>query len=161
MARKSSLPILSDCFDTAPRSASLSDHRITSAIFVFVVIAGLALAHIHLRFAINDLRVQHRELQGDYQDLVRRQQAIQLQNERLADTDTLIAMARSRGMERVAPSMAEPRALPGDLAAKYSSSDGSVVAGLAPVLDTAGASVKDVLIKLVETRSASAAGTKD
>ena len=65
------------------------------------------------------------------------------------------------GMERVAPSQAEPRMMPKDLAVKYSGSDGSVVAGLAPVLDSAGASVKDVLIKLVGTRSASAAEAKD
>jgi hypothetical protein len=59
------------------RPISLNGQRIMRGLFCCSVVAFLALGHVHLRFAINDTRVQHQLMQVGHRELLQEHMRLQ------------------------------------------------------------------------------------
>ena len=154
MAHTAHLPHVTDCFAPEPRAVSLSERKMAQAVFVFVVAAGLALAHIHLQFAIRDLRAQHRKVQEQHQALVQQQSRVQHDIE--AECDSARLRAYGRDMEMVEPDVhaRQTAAVPESLTRKYlGQPDPSPVIAQLPEVQK-DLTMKEIMFKLADVNKA-------
>lgn len=162
MNRKNPLPMITDCFAPAPRSVSLNDHRITQALFAFLVFGLLSVAHIYLQFCIRDVKTQHQKLQEQCRNLRQEESRLQHENEALCDAAQLRDWARhERQMVESDPKTQTVAALPDSLKEKYVA-DAKVrgrdeTLDFATVGETQDAPVTRLLLSLVDVNKAFAA----
>ncbi|MCX7718545.1 MAG: hypothetical protein N2111_09135 [Candidatus Sumerlaeaceae bacterium] len=167
MARKATMPRLTPCFPIAPRRASLTDRRVVAALLVSIVFAAWGVAHIHLRFAIDDMRLQHRRLQEQYRGLELRRMALQGETERMSELERLGQFARYElGMVEQDPRTRVVASVPTDVAAKYVESRSVAAADQGDAADTLIGRLPDVpgkslLLTLVDVNQAFAASASE
>jgi cell division protein FtsL len=165
MARRAAMPRITPCFPIAPRRASLTDRRVMTALFVSVVLAVWGVAHIHLRFAIDDMRMQHRRLQEQYRALEIRHMTLQGETEQMSELERLGQFARyDLGMVEQDPRTRVVASVPPAVAAKYAESRSVAAADEAGAADVLVGRLPDVpgkswLLTLVEVNQAFAAAT--
>jgi cell division protein FtsL len=119
MGKKAHLPQMTDCFAPVPRTVSLSESKMVQAVFICVVLAGLALAHVHLQFVTRDLRMQHRKVQEKHQALMQQQSRLQHDIEAECDSSKLRAFGRDADMIEPDMRVQAVAAVPSKLVDKY------------------------------------------
>lgn len=130
------------------------------AIVAFLVVSVLALAHIHLQFAIRDLRLQHRKYQEQYESLVQKESRIQHENEAFCDSSRLRSYGRAMSMIEDDILSRNVAVVPGPLMHKYQANRAPVQA-LAQVRaeqESRELTVKKVLYSLADVNKALASG---
>ncbi len=120
MARKVAQHRISQCFSPSPRAVSLSERRVALAVLVFMVAGSLLVAHVALRFAIRDVRMQHRQLQEQVRNLLQQKERLEHEKETLCNSQNL----RETGRRQLAMMETDPRsqltvAVASDLRQKY------------------------------------------
>lgn len=94
MTRRAPLPKITECVETTKASDGLGRTRLALAIYPFLLICGLCLAHVHLQFVRTDMLVQQGQLQGQQRLLLRKQAAMEGAKENLCDVNNLKVVAR-------------------------------------------------------------------
>src|SRR5690606_18209562 len=85
-----------------PKPLSLTGNRIIQATLVAAFLAFLALAHVHLQFAIRDVRLQHQRMQVGYRELLHQQAHLERSTALLKDNRRLQAFAiQELGMREI------------------------------------------------------------
>src|SRR5688572_16526055 len=79
-----------------PNPVSLNGRRVAQAFVCCLAIAVLALAHIQLRFVINDTRLQHQRMQNVHRALIQEHLTLERKSAMLTDTSRLQDFARSQ-----------------------------------------------------------------
>jgi hypothetical protein len=158
MAKKAPLPKISGCFAPAPRPVSLNDHRITQALFVFLLLGFLCLAHVYLRFSITDIRLEHRQLQEQNARLQQRLNFLQHQSEKLCDSGYLRDYGlRTLGMVESDPRTHTVAAVPASISDKYLKELGpvhSVTVATSTEADPAEGGLQKFILSLVDANQA-------
>ena len=130
-------------------------------LFLFVLLGALGFAHVGLRFAIIDVRLQHTRLQDEVRKLNLEVIELEQQKEAACDTQAL----REFGLLEMQMVEADPRlqervVVSTELRRKYAPVDGEAQGTLAaavPVEDTRQTG-RGVLMSLLDARPAFAAG---
>lgn len=116
----------------APRTISLSDSKMVHAVFAFVAVAGLALAHVTLQFVTLDLKVQHRQLQERTRALKQEEQQLQTSIRASVDDSRVRESALSAlNLREATPGSRVMASLPDELVARYTPKNGEA-AGESP-----------------------------
>jgi len=152
---KCSLPKLNDCVNTVPRPVSLSDRRVSHAVFMFIVVAVLCLGHVYLRFAIRDMKLQHKNLQHQVRSLIQQQSDLIHGNEALCNVEELRNHGRFQ-LQMVEPSHQERliASVSTEARARYSEEAISLPMQFAEAEENALSPVKKVLLSLVDVNKA-------
>lgn len=163
MARVKALPKISKCVDPEPRTESMTEMRLFSALIVAVVIALLGVGHVYLQGQIRELRAEQRQLQ-DYRN-ERERDLDRLQGEYAArlDMEALPEIARRDfGMVEADPMRRQVASLSEDMKQRYLNPPAGRDAAPAPDLGVALAEtqaplVHKVFLSLVDSGRALAA----
>lgn len=167
MARKATMPRITPCFPIAPRRASLTDRRVVTALFFSLALAFWGVSHVHLRFAIDDARMQHRRLQEQYRGLELKHMALQGETERMSELERLGQFARYElGMVEQDPRTRVVASVGSAVSAKYAESRSVAVAEEAGAADALIGRLPDVpgkslLLTLVDVNQAFAAAAPE
>lgn len=71
------------------RPISLTSHRIFRGLVLCGILGALAIAHVQLRFVINDSRLQHQRMQRVHRELLQQYALLERANAQLSDYDRL------------------------------------------------------------------------
>lgn len=162
MTRSVPLPKITECFAPAPRFVSLSESRITQLLLGFVAVAALSVGHIYLRFANQDIMLQHRQLQEQQSVLVREITSLEQQNAALCDAGRLKEFGlRDMRMVEDPALQRQLASVPSHISRKYSAVGASdrLIAS-SELLDAEAeqqGTVKKVLLSIVDVNKAFAA----
>ena len=126
-------PRITLCSTPVMPSVSLTPNRVIYGVVVAILAAGLGVGHVSLRFAVNDQKLAHRQLQTQTRDLFQRLTTLELENEKLCGPDQLreyavkqLGMVESREETMTAPMAAlavVPRTQPSEEAARRMQDD--------------------------------------
>jgi cell division protein FtsL len=162
MTRSVPLPKITECFAPAPRFVSLNDTRIAQVLLAFVAVAALAVGHIYLRFANQDIMLQHRQLQEQQSVLVREITRLEQQTASLMDSGRLKEFG-IRDMRMVETPVLQRKlaAVPASIANKYGAAGASdrllAASDLMEAEQEQQGVVKRILLSIVDVNNAIAA----
>ena len=80
-------------YQPSTRPVSLTATRIVRGLACFALIGALAVAHVQLRFLINDSRLQHQRMQRAHRELLQNYAVLERNTAQLSDYDRLHAYA--------------------------------------------------------------------
>jgi len=168
MAQTTPLPKFTECFAPAPRPVSLNDRRITQALFAFLLLAVLCVAHVYLRFSIRDLKMQQHRQQELHRALLQRENQLRHESETLCDSSRLREYARRElKMVETDPRTQLVASVPTSLRDKYLGNDPAVAPRATMIASAIRAipmeaqkaePIQKFLLSLVEANQAFAAG---
>ena len=161
MTRRAPLPKITECVGKSRRVDRMRGSSLVWAVYPFVVLCALGIAHVHLQFQQSDLRLQQSHLQIHQRKLVREQGVLNREIEKLCNPDILKERARRdfHMVEAPAPSEHVTANVSRSLVAKYSapaaSRDSAIaLAEIRHQKEKRG--FEDTLLSLVDIRSANA-----
>ena len=156
----------------APVDISLTPRRAAYIVVCSFVVLLLGVAHLSLRFAMRDLKLQHVALQAQQRDLLQQLTTLEMQNEAMCSPEELKQYAiRQLGMVDYSVGTHERAQLPADARARYldatalASSGGDTDAGTGlftlPAPHDAGGDAVGRMAEMLGSVNRAVAGTRD
>lgn len=114
----------------APVDASLTPRRAAYIVICSVLLLLLGVAHLSLRFAMRDLKLQHVSLQAEQRDLLQQLVALEMENEAMCSPEELKQFAiRQLGMVDYTAATHERAQLPPEAKFRYLDANAMASAG--------------------------------
>jgi hypothetical protein len=127
---------LTRCPEVEPAPRALTPAVIVRTLSLLVVVLGLVLMHLYLRFSLNELRAQIIGQQGQEEILLNDIKVLESKTEALKQRDQLLAYAsRQLGMVKLEPGQRQVLLLDDEIATRYAMARAT---GTSPAADSTG-----------------------